>query len=387
MKVHEYQAKQILGKHGIRIPKGRTCFTVEEAVDAARTLSGNQWVVKAQIHAGGRGKGGGVLVASSIEEVALCAKRILGMQLFTHQTGPKGKLVERLLVEKCIGIKDELYLALVVDRDSQAVTFIASREGGMDIESLAITAPEQIHTFHIDPVLGVTEEMTTSLMGKLYLPDLLRKDITKFLAAMYEVFLMNDATLMEINPLVLTEDSQIIALDAKLSLDDSAMYRHPDLSLLRDISEEDPAERSAIEAGLNYISLDGDIACLVNGAGLAMATMDIIKLCGGEPANFLDVGGGATAAQVSAAFEIMLKQHRVKVILINIFGGIMKCDVIATGIVQAVQTVGLTLPLVIRLEGTNAEEGRRILSDSRIRFSAATTMDEAAKNAVFFARV
>ena len=387
MKVHEYQAKQILGKHGIRIPKGRTCFTVEEAVDAARTLSGNQWVVKAQIHAGGRGKGGGVLVASSIEEVALCAKRILGMQLITHQTGPKGKLVERLLVEKCIGIKDELYLALVVDRDSQAVTFIASREGGMDIESLAITAPEQIHTFHIDPVLGVTEEMTTSLMGKLYLPDLLRKDITKFLAAMYEVFLMNDATLMEINPLVLTEDSQIIALDAKLSLDDSAMYRHPDLSLLRDISEEDPAERSAIEAGLNYISLDGDIACLVNGAGLAMATMDIIKLCGGEPANFLDVGGGATAAQVSAAFEIMLKQHRVKVILINIFGGIMKCDVIATGIVQAVQTVGLTLPLVIRLEGTNAEEGRRILSDSRIRFSAATTMDEAAKNAVFFARV
>jgi len=387
VKVHEYQAKQILGKHGIRIPKGRTCFTVEEAVDAARTLSGNQWVVKAQIHAGGRGKGGGVLVASSIEEVALCAKRILGMQLITHQTGPKGKLVERLLVEKCIGIKDELYLALVVDRDSQAVTFIASREGGMDIESLAITAPEQIHTFHIDPVLGVTEEMTTSLMGKLYLPDLLRKDITKFLAAMYEVFLMNDATLMEINPLVLTEDSQIIALDAKLSLDDSAMYRHPDLSLLRDISEEDPAERSAIEAGLNYISLDGDIACLVNGAGLAMATMDIIKLCGGEPANFLDVGGGATAAQVSAAFEIMLKQHRVKVILINIFGGIMKCDVIATGIVQAVQTVGLTLPLVIRLEGTNAEEGRRILSDSRIRFSAATTMDEAAKNAVFFARV
>ena len=358
------------------------CFSVEEAVTAAETLGGSRWVVKAQIHAGGRGKGGGVKVASSIEDVRLYASKILGMTLVTDQTGPGGKIVERLLIERGLQIASELYIGLVVDRGIQRIALMASSEGGMNIEDVAINDPEKICTLHIDSIEGVNCDAARSVATQIGLPEAVHDEAVKLFSNLYEVFLTCDATLLEVNPLVVTGDGNIVAVDAKIDLDDSAMYRHPEFAELRDFSEEDPNEIEASRVGLNYIALEGNIGCLVNGAGLAMATMDIIKLHGGDPANFLDVGGGATAEQVSAAFRIMLKHSTVRAILVNIFGGIMRCDVIAQGIVEAAQQVDIRLPLVIRLEGTNVEKGRQILSDSDLSYLAATTMDDAAQKVV-----
>jgi len=382
VKLHEYQAKEILKAHGIHVPEGKPCFSVEEAVSAAQTLGGSRWVVKAQIHAGGRGKGGGVKVASSVDEVSRYASDILGMTLVTHQTGSSGKVVERLLIEQGVEIANELYIGLVVDRGNQVIALMASSEGGVNIEDVAIQDPGKIHTLQIDPIEGVNEDAARSIAAKIGLSESVHDDAVKLFSNLYAVFSICDATLVEVNPLVVTRDGNIIAVDAKIELDDSAMYRHPELIELRDFSEEDPSEIEASRVGLNYISLVGNIGCLVNGAGLAMATMDIIKLHGGEPANFLDVGGGATAEQVSAAFRIMLKHNNVRAILVNIFGGIMRCDVIATGIVEAVQQVDVRLPLVIRLEGTNVETGREILTKSGLLFLGATTMDDAARKVV-----
>jgi len=327
-----------------------------------------------------------VRVASSIEEVRSHASAILGMNLITHQTGPTGKVVERLLIERGVEIADEFYIGLVVDRGSQRVALMASSEGGVDIESVAIQDPGKIRTLQIDPKEGMSADAARAVVAEIGLPESVHDDVVKLLSNLYDVFLTCDATLVEVNPLVVTRDGNIVAVDAKINLDDSAMYRHPELAELRDLSEEDPNEIAATQAGLNYISLEGNIGCLVNGAGLAMATMDIIKLHGGEPANFLDVGGGATREQVSAAFRIMLKHSSVRVILVNIFGGIMRCDVIAAGIVEAAKQVDIRLPLVIRLEGTNVEKGRQILADSKISFLPATTMDDAAQKAVAAAR-
>ncbi len=382
LKLHEHQAKEILRAHQVPVPDGVTCFSVEEAVTAAEALGGSCWVVKAQIHAGGRGKGGGVKVASSIEDVRLYASKILGMTLVTDQTAPGGKVVERLLIERGLEIASELYIGLVVDRGIQMIALMASSEGGMNIEDVAINAPEKICTLHIDSIEGVNWDTARSVATQIGLPEAVHDEAMKLFSNLYEVFLTCDATLLEVNPLVVTGDGNIVAVDAKIDLDDSAMYRHPEFGELRDFSEEDPNEIEASRVGLNYISLEGNIGCLVNGAGLAMATMDIIKLHGGDPANFLDVGGGATAEQVSAAFRIMLKHRNVRAILVNIFGGIMRCDVIAQGIVEAAQQVDIRLPLVIRLEGTNVEKGRQILSDSNLSYRAATTMDDAAKKVV-----
>jgi len=382
LKLHEHQAKEILRAHQVPVPHGMTCFSVEEAVTAAKTLGGSRWVVKAQIHAGGRGKGGGVKVASSIEDVRLYASKILGMTLVTDQTGPGGKVVERLLIERGLEIASELYIGLVVDRGIQMIALMASSEGGMNIEDVAINDPEKICTLHIDSIEGVNWDTARSVATQIGLPEAVHDEAMKLFSNLYEVFLTCDATLLEVNPLVVTGDGNIVAVDAKIDLDDSAMYRHPEFAELRDFSEEDPNEIEASRVGLNYISLEGNIGCLVNGAGLAMATMDIIKLHGGDPANFLDVGGGATAEQVSAAFRIMLKHSNVRAILVNIFGGIMRCDVIAQGIVEAAQQVDIRLPLVIRLEGTNVEKGRQILSESDLSYLAATTMDDAAQKVV-----
>ena len=387
MKIHEYQAKEILKAHRVPVPEGKPCFSVEEAVSAARALGGSCWVIKAQIHAGGRGKGGGVKVASSIDEVSRHASDILGMTLVTHQTGPSGKVVERLLIEQGVEIANELYIGLVVDRGNQIIALMASSEGGVNIEDVAIQSPEKIHTLQIDSIEGVNEDAARSIAAEIGLPKSVQDEAVKLFSNLHAVFLTCDATLVEVNPLVVTRDGNVVAVDAKIDLDDSAMYRHPELTELRDFSEEDPNEIEASRVGLNYISLEGNIGCLVNGAGLAMATMDIIKLHGGEPANFLDVGGGATAEQVSAAFRIMLKHSNVRAILVNIFGGIMRCDVIATGIVEAVQRVDIRLPLVIRLEGTNVEKGREILEKSGLPFLAAITMDDAAQKVVEAARI
>jgi len=382
LKLHEHQAKEILRAHQVPVPDGVTCFSVEEAVTAAEALGGSCWVVKAQIHAGGRGKGGGVKVAPSIEDVGLYASKILGMTLVTDQTGPGGKVVERLLIERGLEIASELYIGLVVDRGIQMIALMASSEGGMNIEDVAINDPEKIYTLHIDSIEGVNWDTARSVATQIGLPEAVHDEAMKLFSNLYEVFLTCDATLLEVNPLVVTGDGNIVAVDAKIDLDDSAMYRHPEFGALRDFLEEDPNEIEASRVGLNYISLEGNIGCLVNGAGLAMATMDIIKLHGGDPANFLDVGGGATAEQVSAAFRIMLKHSNVRAILVNIFGGIMRCDVIAQGIVEAAQQVDIRLPLVIRLEGTNVEKGRQILSESDLSYLAATTMDDAAQKVV-----
>ena len=379
MKVHEYQAKDILKQYGVAVPKGRVCFSVDEAVAVAEELGGRKWVVKAQIHAGGRGKGGGVKLADSIAEVRSHAEAILGMTLVTHQTGPGGTEVKRLLVEEGVPIKDELYIGLVVDRASQKVVFMASSEGGTEIETVAATTPEQIHKVMIDPGIGLTMDDAQSLAGAIGIPDMLHAESGKMFQGLYQAFWDKDASLAEINPLIVTKDSRIMALDAKINFDDNAMYRHPDLQELRDLGEENEDEIEASKFGLNYISLDGTIGCLVNGAGLAMATMDIIKLYGASPANFLDVGGGATAEQVTEAFKIMLKNENLKAILVNIFGGIMRCDVIAEGLVNAAKEVSLSVPLVVRLEGTNVDEGRAILARSGIEVISATTMADAAE--------
>jgi len=379
MKIHEYQAKDILRQYGVALPKGCVCFSVEEAVSIAEQLGGSQWVVKAQIHAGGRGKGGGVRLADTIAEVRDHAGAILGMTLVTHQTGPEGTEVKRLLVEEGVSIKDEMYVGLVVDRVSQKVVFMASSEGGTEIERVAAKAPEKIYKVVVEPSTGLTIDEAKFLAGAIGIPDTLHAESGKIFQALYQAFWDKDASLAEINPLILTEDSRIMALDVKINFDDNAMYRHPDLQELRDLDEEDEDEVKASKFGLNYISLDGTIGCLVNGAGLAMATMDIIKLYGASPANFLDVGGGATAEQVTEAFKIMLKNEHLKAILVNIFGGIMRCDVIAEGLVNAAKEVSLSVPLVVRLEGTNVERGREILSHSGIAVINATTMADAAE--------
>lgn len=379
MKIHEYQAKDILRQYGVALPEGCVCFSVEEAVSIAEQLGGSQWVVKAQIHAGGRGKGGGVRLADTTAEVRDHADAILGMTLVTHQTGPEGTKVKRLLVEEGVPIKDEMYVGLVVDRVSQKVVFMASSEGGTEIERVAAKAPEKIYKVVVEPSTGLTIGEAKFLAGAIGIPDTLHAESGEIFQALYQAFWDKDASLAEINPLILTEDSRIMALDVKMNFDDNAMYRHPDLQELRDLDEEDEDEVKASKFGLNYISLDGTIGCLVNGAGLAMATMDIIKLYGASPANFLDVGGGATAEQVTEAFKIMLKNEHLKAILVNIFGGIMRCDVIAEGLVNAAKEVSLSVPLVVRLEGTNVERGREILNHSGIAVINATTMADAAE--------
>ena len=379
MKIHEYQGKDILRAYGVAVPAGKACFSVDEAVEAAESIGGDKWVVKAQIHAGGRGKGGGVKLADSLDEVRAHANEILGMTLVTHQTGPEGKEVKRLLVEQGAPIKDELYVGLVVDRSTQRVTVMASSEGGTEIETVAEETPELIHKVSVDPKTGLTEVEAEGLANKIGIPDELVGEAGKLIQALYQAFWDKDASLAEINPLIVTEDGRVMALDAKMNFDESAMYRHPELEELRDLDEEDVDEIEASKFGLNYISLDGTIGCLVNGAGLAMATMDIIKLYGASPANFLDVGGGATTEQVTEAFKIMLKNSNLKAILVNIFGGIMRCDVIAEGLVNAAREVDLSVPLVVRLEGTNVEKGRQILADSGISVISATTMADAAE--------
>lgn len=379
MNVHEYQGKEILRKYGVTTPKGIPCFTVDEAVAAAQELGGSVWVVKAQIHAGGRGKGGGVKVATSMDQVREYADAILGMQLITHQTGAEGKQVKRLYIEEGADIADELYVGALVDRETQKVVLMCSSEGGMDIETVAEETPEKILKIFVDPSEGLDRAEAEKVCAQIGIPAAAVGQGADFLAGLYEAFVASDASLAEINPLIVTGDDQVIALDAKFNIDSNALYRQPEILEYRDLDEEDPDEIEASKWGLSYISLDGNIGCLVNGAGLAMATMDIIKLYGGEPANFLDVGGGADAQQVTEAFKIMLKNPNVKGILVNIFGGIMRCDVIAEGIVTAAQEVGLTVPLVVRLEGTNVEKGRKLLDDSDVKLQTATTMADAAE--------
>ncbi|HET8608672.1 MAG TPA: ADP-forming succinate--CoA ligase subunit beta [Burkholderiales bacterium] len=382
MKIHEYQAKEILRKHGVATPRGIPCFSVEEAVAAAQKLGGKVWVVKAQIHAGGRGKGGGVKLAKSIDEVKTLAGEILGMQLVTHQTGPEGQKVRRLLIEEGADIKKELYVGMVVDRGSQRVVLMASSEGGMDIEEVAAHTPEKIHKVAIDPQVGLTDKDADDIARKIGIPPAAVEQARKFMHGLYEAFDATDASLAEINPLILTGDDRVLALDAKMNFDDNALFRHPDIVAMRDLDEEDPAEVQASKFDLNYISLDGNIGCLVNGAGLAMATMDIIKLYGGSPANFLDVGGGATTEKVTEAFKIMLENPHLKAILVNIFGGIMRCDVIAQGVVAAAHEVKLGVPLVVRLEGTNVDLGKKILADSGLPIISAANMADAAQKVV-----
>ena len=382
MNIHEYQAKALLAKFGVAVPRGGVAFTPEEAVETARKLGGPVWVVKAQIHAGGRGKGGGVKVVKSIDAVKAEAERMLGMTLVTHQTGPQGREVKRLYVEEGCDIARELYLSLVVDRGTGRVTVIASTEGGMDIEEVAAHTPDKIMTVPIDPVTGLSPHYARRIAFGLGLEGKQVSAAVKFMTAVYTSFVDLDASLMEINPLVVTGAGDIIALDAKMNFDDNALFRHPDIAELRDEDEEDPAELEAGKYELNYVKLDGNIGCMVNGAGLAMATMDIIKLYGGEPANFLDVGGGATKERVTAAFKIILSDKNVEGILVNIFGGIMRCDVIAEGVVAAAREVSLHVPLVVRLEGTNVELGKQILADSGLPIVSADNLGDAAAKIV-----
>ena len=382
MNIHEYQGKEIFRKFGVPTPRGFPAFSIDEAVKAAEQLGGKVWVVKAQIHAGGRGKGGGVKVAKSMAEVKELASKILGMTLVTHQTGPQGRVVHRLLIEEGADIKKELYVALVVDRATQRVTLMASSEGGMDIEEVAARTPEKIHRVAIDPATGLKDKEAEDIARRIGVPDASIPQARDLLKNLYRVFVESDCSLAEVNPLILTGDGKVIALDAKLNFDSNALFRHPDIVAYRDLEEEDPAEIEASKFDLTYISLDGNIGCLVNGAGLAMATMDTIKLYGGTPANFLDVGGGATAEKVTEAFKIMLKNPKVKAILVNIFGGIMKCDTIANGVVTAAREVSLKVPLVVRLEGTNVELGKQILKDSGLPIISASDMGDAAQKAV-----
>jgi len=382
MKIHEYQGKEILRKFGVTVPRGIPCMSVDEAVKAAETLGGPVWVVKAQIHAGGRGKGGGVKVAKSIEQVREYANAIMGMQLVTHQTSPEGQKVRRLMVEEGADIKKELYVSMVTDRVSQRVVLMASSEGGMDIEEVAESHPELIHKVAIDPALGLTDADADSIAAKIGIPQASIADARAQLQGLYRAYWETDASLAEINPLILTGDGRVIALDAKFNFDSNALFRHPEIVAYRDLDEEDPAEIEASKFDLAYISLDGNIGCLVNGAGLAMATMDTIKLFGGEPANFLDVGGGATAEKVTEAFKIMLKNPGLKAILVNIFGGIMRCDVIAEGVIVASKAVSLKVPLVVRMKGTNEEIGKKMLADSGLPIISADTMEEAAQKVV-----
>ncbi|MGE0125010.1 MAG: ADP-forming succinate--CoA ligase subunit beta [Vicinamibacterales bacterium] len=386
MKIHEYQAKAVLARFGVPVPRGEVAVTPQEAVEIARRLGGPVAVVKAQIHAGGRGKGGGVKVSKGLDAVEANAKAILGMQLVTHQTGPAGQRVGRVLVEEGLAIKKELYLGLLVDRSTKQPVFMASAEGGMDIEEVAAKTPEKIHRAAIHPGVGLAPFQAQQLAFAVGLQGDQVKKATRLMLALYQAFIGSDASLVEVNPLVVTESGDLLALDAKMTIDDNALYRHPDTRDLRDLSEEDPLEVEASKFALNYIRLDGDIGCMVNGAGLAMATMDIIKLSGGLPANFLDVGGGANAEQIRNAFKILMSDTNVKAVLINIFGGILRCDVLAAGVIAAVKELGVPVPIVIRMKGTNVEEGKRMLAESGLNFTTADTMGEAADRVVALAK-
>ena len=382
MKIHEYQGKEILRNHGVPVPRGIPAFTVQEAVEAAQKLGGPVWVVKAQIHAGGRGKGGGVKLARSIVEVKKLAGEILGMQLITHQTGPEGQKVRRLLIEEGADIKKEYYVSAVTDRATQRVAMIVSSEGGMDIEEVAHSTPEKIITDFVDPAAGLTTARAQKLVDGIGVPQASQAQAIDVLQKLYKVYMETDASLVEINPMILEGNGNIKAIDAKFNFDPNALFRHPEIVADRDLDEEDAAEVEASKFDLAYISLDGNIGCLVNGAGLAMATMDTIKLFGGAPANFLDVGGGATAEKVTEAFKIMVKNPEVKGILVNIFGGIMKCDTIAEGVITACKAVNLSVPLVVRMKGTNEDLGKKMLADSGLPIIAADTMAEAATKIV-----
>ena len=382
MKIHEYQGKEVLRRFGVPVPRGIPAFSVDEAVSAAQQLGGPVWVVKAQIHAGGRGKGGGVKLARSLDEVKTLAGQILGMQLKTHQTGPEGQKVNRLYIEEGADIQKEYYVSVVTDRGTQKVAFIASSEGGMDIEEVAHSHPEKIVKVFVDPLQGLTDEQAKEIAAGIQLPaDSVPQAIDLF-KKLYQCYMETDASLVEINPLNRDSKGNLIALDAKFNFDANALFRHPEITAYRDLDEEDPAEIEASKFDLAYIQLDGNIGCLVNGAGLAMATMDTIKLFGGEPANFLDVGGGATAEKVTEAFKIMLKSPKVKAILVNIFGGIMRCDTIAEGVITACKAVNLQVPLVVRMKGTNEDLGKKMLAESGLPIISADTMAEAATKVV-----
>jgi succinyl-CoA synthetase beta subunit len=382
MKIHEYQGKEILRQFALTTLRGSACFSVDEAVSAAQQLGGSVWVVKAQIHAGGRGKGGGVKVARSFDEVRSAAQQILGMHLVTHQTGKEGQVVRRLLVEEGAQIAKEFYLGMVIDRGKQRVVLLASSEGGMEIEEVAAKHPDKIHKLWIDPQQGLLAQDAATVARKIGIPEAALSEAVQTFQGLYRAFVEKDAMLAEINPLVLTADGHVLALDAKFNFDSNALYRHPEIGAYRDLDEEDPAEIEASKFDLSYISLDGNIGCLVNGAGLAMATMDIIKLYGGSPANFLDVGGGASKEKVAEAFKLMLKNANLRAILVNIFGGIMKCDVIAEGVVAAAREVQLSVPLVVRLEGTNVDLGKKILAESGLPIISGNDMADAAKKVV-----
>jgi succinyl-CoA synthetase beta subunit len=385
MKIHEYQAKAILAKYGVQVPRGEVAFTREEARDIAKKLN-SLVVVKAQIHAGGRGKGGGVKLAKTPDEAAAIAEQMLGMRLVTHQTGPEGRIVKRLLIEEGLRIKTEYYLGIVIDRASSRPVFMASRAGGMEIEKVAEETPALILKEHIEPGIGLTGFQARKLAFGLELPAALVNPACGFMMKLYEGFQSADASLAEINPFLLTEDGKFYALDAKLNFDDNALYRHPEIKELRDLDEEDPLEIQASNHGLSYIKLDGNVGCMVNGAGLAMATMDIIKLAGGAPANFLDVGGGANAEQVKSAFTIILSDPHVQAVLINIFGGIMRCDIVAQGVVEAAKAIQLKVPVVVRLEGTNVDKGQEILRNSGLSLTVANGMKDAAEKVVALAK-
>ncbi|MDT8377530.1 MAG: ADP-forming succinate--CoA ligase subunit beta [Desulfotignum sp.] len=379
MKIHEYQAKHLFAQYQVPVPEGRPAFSVAEAVSAARELGGYPVVVKAQIHAGGRGKGGGVKLAHSEEEVETLAGQMLGMTLVTHQTGPEGRTVKKLFIEAGQQIQKEFYLSLLMDRATATVVIMASKDGGMDIEQVAATTPERIIKVHVNPLMGVQGYQLREVGFGLELPSAAMKGFSSLLSSLYKFFMANDCTLVEINPLILTSDDQVMALDAKVDFDSNALFRHKDLLKLRDLDEEDPMEVEASKYNLNYINLDGNVGNIVNGAGLAMATMDIIKNAGARPANFMDVGGGASAEQVENAFRIILADTKVKAVLINIFGGILRCDVFARGVVDAAKKTGVTVPVVVRMEGTNVEEGRRILSESGLNLTSASDLSDAAK--------
>jgi len=382
MKIHEYQAKAILAKHSVPVPRGEVAFNAAEAGEIARRLGTSVVVVKAQIHAGGRGKGGGVKLAKSPDEAEKLARDMIGMTLVTHQTGPNGRVVGRVLIEEGLQMQRELYLSMLLDRAAGKPVMMASAAGGMDIEEVAAKTPEKIVRVHVEPGVGVVPFEARQLGFGIGLDATQVNKFVKLATALYQAFVATDASLLEINPLVVTQSGDLLALDAKMNFDDNALYRHLDIRDLRDLGEEDPLEIEASKFSLNYIHLDGNIGCMVNGAGLAMATMDIIKLAGGEPANFLDVGGGANAEQIRNAFKILMSDKNVKAVLINIFGGILRCDVLAQGVIAAVKELGVPVPIVIRMEGTNVDEGKRLLKDSGMNFTTADSMDEAAKKVV-----
>ena len=382
MNIHEYQAKNILYKYGVKVPKGKIALSPQEAKNKAKEIEGNKWVVKAQIHAGGRGKAGGVKIAHSLEEVKDIAENMIGMRLITPQTGTEGQRVNKVYIEEGIDIVLELYLGMTLDRSKGQFTMMVSTEGGTEIEEVARISPEKIYRIYIDPLQGIQEDQAGYLADKLSLKGSIYKNAVSFIMSLSKAVHDTDASLVEINPLVITKDEAVMALDAKMNFDDNALFKHPDIQLLRDTDEEDTREMEAINHGLNYISLDGNIGCMVNGAGLAMATMDIIKLEGGEPANFLDVGGGATEEKVKKAFKIILSDKNVRAVLINIFGGIMRCDTIAEGVIAAAQEDSVNVPLVVRLEGTNVDKGRAILSESSLNIITADSLGDAAKKVV-----